>query len=200
MHSHYNASMDTYVINSINGNSDFWWYHIYYSGGHSEKNMVRMDHYPWKKGARIILYHESESYIKTAFSLFIEEVARYVSNNNSIIIPSVSIYGESFSLEFYNLTLIPHNRRPRLFKSGVITAMDVIETLGDLGNITYELDWISKLGRHYVNSYFVVRINTDESTGRCGFLYVVGNYFDWLSADERILTSPESVTFYWGCL
>jgi hypothetical protein len=200
LHSYFNASMDTYVIDSINGNSDYWWYHIYYSGGYVEKNLVRMDHYPWKSGAHIIMYHENESYIRAAFSLFTEEVSRYAYNNNSIIIPRVSIAGHSFSLQIYNLTVTPHNKRNDIFKSGVITALDVIMTLGDLGNITYELTWIDNLGSSYVHSYFVSKINNDETTGRCGFLYIVSGSFIFLSADERILTSPESVDFFWGCL
>jgi len=193
--------MDTYVIDSINGNTDNWWYHIYYSGGHLEKNVVRMDHYPWKHGAQIILYHETESYINIAFSLFTEEVSRYTFNNNSIIIPIVNIAGHSFNVIFYNLTVIPYSLRSETFKNGVITAMDVIMTLGDLGFITYELKYVGRMGSSsYVHSYFVDKINSDEATGRCGFVYDVSKSFIFLSADERILTSPESVNFYWGCL
>ncbi len=199
--SHFNSSMDTYIIDSLNGNTDYWWYHIYYSGGDIEKNVVRMDHYPWKPGSRIIMYHESESYINAAFSLFTEEVSRYAYNNNSIIIPRVNITGHSFSVEFYNVTVVPHNKRNETFKNGVITALDVIMTLGDLGSITYNLTWFESFrGASYVHSYFVSKINTDETSGRCGFLYDVSGSFIYLSADERILTSPESINFYWGCL
>jgi len=201
LNSHFNASMDTYVIDSINGNTDYWWYYIYYSGGHLEKNVVRIDHYPWKPESQIILYHETESYINAAFSLFTEEVSRYTANNNSITIPIVTIVGHSFNTIFYNLTVIPSNLRIDTFKNGVITAMDVIITLGDLGYITYELKYVVKMGSaRVVNSFFVDKINSDEATGRCGFLYDVSNSFIFLSADERILTSPESVNFYWGCL
>ena len=199
--SHFNNSMDTFVINSINGNSDNWWYHIYYSGGSIENNVVRMDHYPWKPGTRIVMYHESESYINAAFSLFTEEVSRYAFNNNTIIIPRVNISGHSFSEEFYNVTVIPHNLRNETFQNDVITAMDVIMTLGDLGNITYELTWHESFrGASYVHSYFVSKINTDEAVGRCGYLYEVSDSYIFLSADEQILTSPESVEFFWGCL
>jgi len=200
LQSHFNDSMDTYVIDSINGNSDYWWYHIYYSGGHIEKNMVRMDHYPWRTGSHVILYHESESYIKNVNALFAGEVSRYAYNNNTIIIPKVNITGDSFSLEFYNLTVIAHNLRTDHFKSGVITAMDVILTLRDLGNISCTLIWITKLGSSIINSYFVTKINADEASGRCGFLYRVSESFIWISADLRILTSPKSVRFYWECL
>ena len=198
---YFNTSMDTYVIDSINGNTDYWWYHIFYSGGYLEKNVVRMDHYPWKHGAKIMLYHETESYINAAFSLFTEEVSRYSFNNNSIIIPVVTIIGNSFNLAFANLTVNASNLRSETFKTGVITAMDVLMTLGDLGEITLELRWVARMGSaSYVHSFFVTRINTDQNSGRCGFLYSVSDSFIFLSADERILTSPESVSFFWGCL
>jgi len=198
---HFNSSMDTYVIDSINGNSNNWWYHLYYSGGSIEKNVVRMDHYPWKPGTHIIMYHESESYINNVYSLFEEEVDRFLFNNDSIIIPKINITGKSFSVEFYNLTVIPHNLRNETFNIDIITAMDVIMTLGDLGNITYELTWFESFrGASYVHSYFVSKIFSDETEGRCGFLYDVSDSFIWLSADERILTSPESVNFYWDCI
>jgi hypothetical protein len=147
------------------------------------------------------MYHESESYINAAFSLFTEEVSRYAFNNNTIIIPRVYISGDSFSEEFYNVTVIPHNLRNETFQNDVITAMDVIMTLGDLGNITYELTWHESFrGASYVHSYFVSKINTDEAVGRCGYLYEISDSYIFLSADEQILTSPESVRFFWGCL
>lgn len=198
---HFNSSMDTYVIDSINGNSDNWWYHLYYSGGSIENNEVRMDHYPWKPGTRIVMYHESESYMSATFSLFTDEVSRYAFYNNSIIIPRVNVSGYSFSEEFNNITVTPHNLRNETFRNDVITAMDVIMTLGDLGLITYELTYhVSFRSASYVHSYFVSKINTDEAVGRCGYLYDVSESFIWLSADERIITSPESIDFYWGCI
>jgi len=197
---HFNTSMNTHVIDSLNG-EDNWWYNIFYTGGYAEKNVERIDHYPWKQGANIIMYQESESYINDAYSRFREEVARFKHNNGSIIIPIVNVSGRSFREVFYNLTVFPYNLRNDVFKNGVVTAMDVIMTLGTLGNITYELKWIAHFSSaSYVHSYFVNKINDDEAAGRCGFLYAVSNSFIWLSADERILTSPESVTFFWGCL
>ncbi|MFX0048001.1 MAG: cytochrome b/b6 domain-containing protein [Candidatus Hermodarchaeota archaeon] len=199
--SHFNNSMDTYIIDSINGDTGYWWYQIHYSGGGIEKNVERIDHYPWKPGAVIVLYHETQFYIDEVYLLFKEEVARLTLNNNSIIIPTVSIIGHSFSVEFYNLTVIPHNLRYDLFKNDVITAIDVIMTLGDLGNITYELTWFESFrGASYVHSYFVSKINTDQTSGRCGFLYELNDSYIFLSADERIISSPESVRFFWGCL
>ncbi|MHA1509892.1 MAG: hypothetical protein ACTSO6_14455, partial [Promethearchaeota archaeon] len=197
---HFNTSMNTHVIDSLNGDTN-WWYHIYYSGGGIEDNVERIDHYPWKPGTYITMYKESTSYIQDAYSTFSEEVDRLIFNNGSVIIPTVNVSGYSFSEIFYNVTVFPHNLRNETFQHDVINALDVIMTLGDLGNITYELTWHESFrGASYVHSYFVSKINTDEAVGRCGYLYDVSDSFIWLSADERIITSPESIYFYWGCL
>jgi len=197
---HFNTSMNTHVIDSLNGEAN-WWYHTFYSGGGIEDNIERIDHYPWKPGTYIIMYQESSSYIQNAYSTFREEVNRLIFNNGSVIIPRVNVSGHSFSEVFYNVTVLPHNLRNETFQQDIITAIDVIMTLGDLGNITYELEWHESFrGASYVHSYFVSKINTDETAGRCGYLYDVSGSYIYLSADERILTSPESINFYWGCL
>jgi len=197
---HFNTSMDTHVIDSLNGKTN-WWYHTFYSGGGIENNVERIDHYPWKPGAYIIMYQESASYIQNAYSTFREEVDRLNYNNGSVIIPTVYVSGHSFNETFYNVTVFPHNKRNETFQQDVITAIDVIMTLGDLGDITYNLTWYESFrGASYVHSYFVSKINTDEAVGRCGYLYDVSGSYIYLSADERILTSPESINFYWGCL
>jgi len=197
---HFNSSMDTHVIDSLNGETN-WWYHTYYSGGGIENNVERIDHYPWKPGTMIQIYRESESYINAAFSTFREEVDRLNNNFGSVIIPTVYVSGLNFNETFYNVAVLPHNLRNETFQFDVITAIDVIMTLGDLGHITYQLTYHESFrSASYVHSYFVSKINTDESEGRCGYLYMVSESYIYLSADERILTSPESVNFFWGCL
>lgn len=197
---HFNTSMDTHVIDSLNGETN-WWYYTYYSGGDREQNVERIDHYPWKPGAMIGLYKESASYIQNAYSTFREEVDRLTYNGGSVIIPTVYVSGHSFSETFYDITVSPHNLRDETFQHDIITAIDVIMTLGDRGDITYELTWHESFrGAIYVHSYFVSKINADETAGRCGFLYDVSGSYIYLSSDERILTSPESINFYWGCL
>ncbi|MHA2283485.1 MAG: hypothetical protein ACXAC5_21805 [Promethearchaeota archaeon] len=206
---HFNNSMDTHVIDSLNGQQN-WWYHIYYSGGSDyELNAVRMDHYPWKPTTTINVYREDPSYISHVYSTFEEEVTRLANNSGNVIIPVVTIISETFNFEFYDITVSPHNLRNDTLQSGVITGIDVIMTLGDLGYITYKLEWITSFrGASYVHSYFVDQINSDKTVGRCGFLYDVGdndfkdnaiNYI-FLASDERILTSPEYLRFFYGCL
>ncbi|MHA1985492.1 MAG: cytochrome b/b6 domain-containing protein [Promethearchaeota archaeon] len=204
---HFNSSMDTHMIDSINGTQN-WWYYIYYSGGNIEKNVVRMDHYLWKPGTMIFLYNEDPSYISHLYSTFEEEVTRLANNNGTVIIPEVIIDSETFYLEFFNVTVTAHNLRNDTLQNGVITALDIIMSLGDSGNISYVLEWIESLrGAFYVHSYFVDQINADKTVGRCGFLYEIGdndfkngpNYI-FLASDERILTSPEYLLFFYGCL
>ena len=205
---HFNATMNTFVIDSLNNETN-WWYIAYFSGGYSEFNTVRIDHFPWKTGTVMILYQEDPSYIDHVYSTFEEEVTRLANNNGTVIIPTVIIKGRTFNLEFYNVATTPHNMRDDIFQNKVITALDVIMSLGDLGYITYELSWFDVLGSaRYVHNYFVSRINTDETVGRCGFLYEIGdedfkypgpNYI-FLAADVRILTSPEYLRFFWDCL
>jgi hypothetical protein len=42
---HFEETMDTHVIDAINGQSG-WWYRAQYSGGWTELNAFRMDMYP----------------------------------------------------------------------------------------------------------------------------------------------------------
>ncbi len=206
---HFNASMDTYMIDSLNGQQD-WWYYVHYSGGYEkELNAIRMDHYPWKPRAFLELYKEDPTYINHVYSTFEEEVSRLSNNIGVVVIPVVTINSDTFNLEFYDITVTPHNLRNDTFQVGVITALDIIMSLGDSGYITYELEWIESLrGASYIHSYFVDQINSDKTVGRCGFLYEVGdddfkypgeNYI-FLSSDERIITSPEYLRFFYDCL
>jgi len=206
--SHFDDSMNTYVIDSLNGEND-WWYYVSYSGGSGEQNAVRIDHYPWKPETVFKMYKEGASYINHVYSTFKEELIRLTENNGTVIIPTVIILGRTINLEFYNVSPTPHDMRNDTLQDNVITALDVIMTLGDLGYISYELKWVSSLGRaSYVHSYFVERINSDQTIGRCGFIYEVGdldfiypgpNYI-YMGADERVLNSPEYLRFFWACL
>ncbi|MFP3896476.1 MAG: hypothetical protein ACLFV5_06535 [Anaerolineales bacterium] len=44
---HFDETMNTHVIDSINGETN-WWYMAYYSGGWPETNVFRMNHFPYK--------------------------------------------------------------------------------------------------------------------------------------------------------
>jgi hypothetical protein len=97
--------------------------------------------------------------------------------------------------------------REDLFEKDVITALDVIMSLGDMGKLTYELKWYDSIGTAgIVRSYWVESINSDSAYDRCGFVYESGSirlmYFNHIHipTDIRVLNSPEYVEFFWICI
>ena len=206
MNYHFDESMNTNVIDDINGKED-WWYMAYYDGGWPETNVFRMDHYPFKKGMYISILREQSTKIADIHSIFREEVERLEQNNGTVIIPMVEIRGDSFRRTFTDVEVIPHNLRNDTFENGVITAIDVIMSLGDRDRITYKLNWYDEIGFARVRNYFVDEINGDKSEGRCGFVYEEGsndysgreNHIH-IPSDYRVLNSPEYEKYFWICI
>ena len=71
MEYHQNESLDTCVIDSINGELN-WWYHVYYSGGFIEENAFRIDLFPWKLDTYIEMYHVSDLFLDKIYESFAE--------------------------------------------------------------------------------------------------------------------------------
>jgi hypothetical protein len=130
------------------------------------------------------------------------------SNNGSVIIPEVIIRAPSGNLEFQNVEVKSHNLRNDFFQEGVITAIDVIMTLGDNELITYELNWYESIAGSEVKDYYVDAINGDRTYARCGFVYEAGDRdFDGfrgnhihIPSDIRTINSPEYVEWFWICI
>ena len=205
---HFEESLNSHIIDLINGESN-WWYQTYYSGGWTENNVFRPDHYPWKEGTTLSFFKTSPQNLNGIYSVWEEEVKRKITNNGKIIIPEVIIMGESRSeraLIFENVEVTPHSLRKDIFKEDVITAIDVILSLGDQEKITYELQWYESIGTaNIVKNYWVDAINEDKAYGRSGFVYEAGsiryqfssgNHIH-LPSDVRILNSPEYVKYFW---
>ena len=76
---HFDDSMNTHVIDSINGEQN-WWYRTWYSGGWSERNSFRMDHYPWKPQTNLYFFKASMARIDDIHSVFADEVTRKNEN------------------------------------------------------------------------------------------------------------------------
>lgn len=205
---HFDQSMNTHIIDSINGETN-WWYNTYYSGGWSENNVFRPDHYPWKPETTLEFFHVSELRLEGIYSVWKQEIQRLGNNNGKIIIPEVIIQGNTFIKEFSNVTVTPHNLRNDTFQENVITAIDVILSLGDQDKIEYELQWYESIGSaSIVRSYWVEAIDSDKSFSTCGFVYEAGsieyrgfsgNHIH-LPSDFRILNSPHYVLFFWICI
>lgn len=205
---HFDESMNTHVIDSLNG-EPHWWYSAYYSGGWPECNVFRPDHYPWKDGTTLTFFKTAPSTLEDIHSVWKEEVTRRKNNGGKLIVPKVIIRGSTFSKEFENVEVTPHNVRNDVFRENVTTALDVIMSLGDQGKITYELEWYESIGTaNIVKNYWVEAINGDSRIGRCGFVYEAGSFkytffrgnHIHLPTDSRILNSPEYVEFFWICV
>ncbi len=206
---HFDDTMNTHVVDSLRGASN-WWHEVIYSGGWRESNVFRIDHHPWKPGTRVSMNIESADLIENIHSTFREEVERKNTNNGQIVIPQVFIDdGQDFSEVFSVVVVTPHNLRNDTFQDGVITALDIILSLGDQGIITYELEWIESVGEaNVVRSYWVSAINGRASYGTCGWVYETGSwdYTDFLGnhihipSDYRVLTSPDYSMWWWICL
>ena len=207
MEYHFDASMNTHVIDSINGKSN-WWHEAYYDGGWSEDNVFRMDHYPYKDKMYIKLYREDKSRLERIYNVFHDEVARLARNAGKVIIPKVIIEGTNDRMVFNDVEVTPHNLRDDMFQDGVISAIDVIMTLGDQDRISYKLNWYEEIGYAEVKNYYVDKINDDKTYGRCGFVYEEGsNQFSGFTgnhihipSDIRVINSPEYEEWFWICI
>jgi hypothetical protein len=102
-----------------------------------------------------------------------------------------------------------HNLRDDLFQEGVITAIDVIMSMGDQGLIDYDIQWFESIGTaEIVRNYFVQRIDEDAAAGRCGFVFDSGSHHFFgfrgnhihLPSDARVITAPEYVRYFWICI
>ncbi|MCW3975168.1 MAG: hypothetical protein NWE86_02860 [Candidatus Bathyarchaeota archaeon] len=204
---HYEELLNTHIVDSINGESS-WWYQIYYDNGWPERNIFRMDHYPWKDRSNLSFYKANPSRLNEIYSIFKDEVTRRKNNNGKLIIPKVIIRGQKLKKEFNDVEVVPHNVRYDLFKKDLTTALDVVMSLGDQGKIKYELKWMESIGRaEVVKNYWVWVIDDDIGRNRCGFVYEAGSVNHRFSGnhihlptDSRILNSPEYVEFFWICL
>jgi len=201
---HYSDTLATHVIDSLNGKSN-WWYKAHYDGGGFEENAFRMDLYPFKERMEIRLEQVTQSKLEKIYASFMGEVARRASNSGQVVIPEVTITGKTFKLSFKDVLVQAHDLRSDTFQPGVITAVDAILSLADQGKITCDLQWYDSIGTAgVVRSYWVQRINTDLSTGRCGFVYQTGGDKSFgntnrihLPSDWRVLDSPVYMQWDW---
>ena len=205
---HFDDDMNTYEIDSINGKTN-WWHMAYYDGGWEEDNVFRIDHYPYKPLMYIRLFQVDSDKIKKIYKTYEKEIDRIEQNNGSIIIPEVTIeFEDGDKEEFENVNVTAHNLRDDFLEKGVITAIDVIMSLGDQGLIDYELEYYETIGGSEVETYYVEEINDDKTEGRCGFVYeegdedfkgFTGNHIH-IPSDIRVINSPEYVKWFWICV
>ena len=197
--------MGTHVIDSIDGMTH-WWYRAYYDNGWPESNNFRMDLYPYKDKMWVEVYRATPSLADDLYDVFREEVERLESNNGTLIIPTITISGPGLIHVFEDVVVTSHGLRNDTFQPGVITAIDVIMSLGDQGRITYDLQWYDEIGLAEVKNFFVNGIDGQKAYDRCGFVYEAGdkqyrygNHIH-IPSDYRVITSPEYEEWFWICL
>jgi len=209
----YDEGMATHVIESLNGQTG-WWYEAHYAGGGFEPNAVRMDHYPVKDGLAVRVYREDPKRLAALYEGFRTEVARRAAHGGQVVVPQVVIRGPRWKLEFRDVPVRPHGVRVDLFQPGVVTGLDVLLSLGEQGLLRgLKLTWYDRIGRaDPVDSYFVELIAAEggsaEAFDSCGFLYEVGELalrgfkgaFVHIPADARVIVCPEYMEWSWRCL
>ncbi|UCE44286.1 MAG: hypothetical protein JSV57_02020 [Candidatus Bathyarchaeota archaeon] len=201
---HFDEEMNTYVVDSID-DKQHWWYMVHYDGGWSEPNVFRMDHYPVKDKMYIRIFQTTPSEIDAIFTSFRNQIMRR-EQSEEMIVPEVTIRGRFRTLHFKNVAVEAHNLRNDTIKVGVITAVDVIMSLADREELSYDLRWYATIVSSEVKDYYVDRINDDEAFGRCGFVYECGekkfgfkNHIH-LPSDLRVINSPEYMEWFWICI
>jgi hypothetical protein len=205
---HWDPDLSTHVVDTLNGEGG-WWYRVVYDGGWSEDNVFRMDLYPYKERARITLFRPRGGWLEEIYTTFREETLRIPAEGEPLVIPEVILRGARETQTFENVTVTAHNLRDDLFQEGVITAIDVIMSMGDQGLIDYDIQWFESIGTaEIVRNYFVQRIDEDAAAGRCGFVFDSGSHHFFgfrgnhihLPSDARVITAPEYVRYFWICI
>lgn len=210
MEYHFEEDLNTHIIDSINGSS-YWWHTAYYDGGWPEKNIFRLDHYPYKDGMYINIFKDEKESLGLRYKVFRDEITRKNRNNGKVIIPEIIIRAPGEHLVFKDIEITSHGLRNDIIKSGEgnITAIDAIMTLSDLGKLSYDFKWYESIGRAgIVKNYWVERINKDNAYDRCGFVYeegsnsyhgFTGNHIH-IPSDIRIINLPEYIEYFWICI
>ncbi len=205
---HYNASLNTHVIDELDDRMN-WWYRAYYAGGWPEINAFRMDMFPYKDDMTIVLSTQSEQYMGRLYNSFGEEVQRKSINVGRVVIPEVRVGTTVHN----NVPVSAHNVRQDVLQPGTITALDVLLSLADQGRIDrMKLTWYSSIeDADPVDSFWVEQIDDggvysgEASPERGGWVYETGSRefagfqgsHIHIPADVRVIVSPEYMTWYW---
>ena len=108
---HFDADMDTHVIDSLNGAAN-WWYDVWYDGGWTEQSIHRMDYYPVKDKMTITFLPVSAEQMGARYDAWRAQTARKKSNDGKVIIPTVQIMRERSQDDLF-VQDTPHDPRVR---------------------------------------------------------------------------------------
>lgn len=211
---HYDESMGTHIIDSLNGESG-WWYEARYSAGWFERNTHRMDHYLVKDETEVRFSIERASRLEKLYLAFEEEMARVVANDGKVILPRVTIEGpRREELVFEDIEVRAHDTRIDVLQPGTVTALDILLSLGEQGFLTqlgitwYEWIFTADPVDHYFVEYIKGGPIDAQAQGSCGFVYEVGyssipgfgGAHIHIPTDTRVILAPEYALWFWLCL
>jgi hypothetical protein len=234
---HFDPECQTHFIDQVDGQWGDYWYHFAYDVGSdfmeiTYRRAYRWDEALWRPGVSIRLV-EGEN-LEEIQSEYREEVQR--EQDNGHMIPSVTIECDpswyegnppeshriNVSRTFSDLVITPHNLRAvghpgaysKPFQPGVVTSIDVLLTLVDLG----ELDLVTSVfytyfAENYIDSYYVVAMGFPgegmaHASGRQGFVYITnnGSYYNLpnnadrkfhMTSDISVVHAPDFTRWYW---
>ena len=206
---HFDAAMDTHVIDAINGEGP-WWYQAYYANGWSETNAFRMDMFPYKDNMTIRLGDISPGDREAIFETFRAEMARLEAHGGVQVLPRLVIRTSAREHVFEDVTVEPHDLRTDVLQPGLVTGLDALISVWEAGLLPeLKLTWYEAIGRaDPVDSYWVEQVDEAVASGGCGLVYETGDRafsgfrgsHIHLPADVRVTRSPEYALWFWICL
>jgi len=131
LESHDDDAMGTHVIDSLHGESG-WWYQACYSAGWFERNTHRMDHFPVKSEGVVRFSIERAAWLSKLYRAFEQAMARIAENDGRVIVPRVRIEGPRRErIEFENVAARAHDTRIDVLQPGTVTALDILLSPGE---------------------------------------------------------------------
>ena len=79
MEYHFDDSINTYIIDSIDDMKN-WWHISHYDGGWPERNVFRLNHYPYKDKMYISISEVEGSLFEDIYKVYREETTRKENN------------------------------------------------------------------------------------------------------------------------
>ncbi|MFW6103416.1 MAG: hypothetical protein ACOC7M_03845 [Chloroflexota bacterium] len=136
---------------------------------------------------------------------------RLQAKEGRVVLPLVTVRDPTAGIrEFEDVVVTPHNVRSDVLQEGVVTALDIVLSLGEQGELAEKgLSWYPIIARaDPVGHYFIERIDEAEAYGGCGYVYEVGppefagfsGSHIHIPTDTRVIVSPEYAMWFWLCL
>jgi len=201
----YDADRKTHFITAINDVHGKYWYHFSYDAGSGNAQEVqfrranRWDELLWRPGVWLkVVQGEDVDSLKAEF---LEEINREKAGGHIVPRVQITINASPYrgnpagsgriavTRSFQNVVVIAHGYRStgtstpysKPFQPGVVTAMDVLLSLQDEGQLDLVTGmFYSYFSGHYIDSYYVVAlgfpgIGISHASGRQGFTCTTEN-------------------------